>query len=144
SFTVSDWTGTGTLTGPAADTVIASKSAGFTLTDSNLIDGADAMNLTLAGVHVANLTDTGSGHTFTVSGWTGTGSLSGTGDTVVASKAASFTLSNAVLSSTDNMSLTLGGFPIATLGDTAGSNSFTVSGWTGTGSLTGPATDTVI
>ena len=35
------------------------------------------MSLTLSGITTANLTDTAGGHTFTVSGWTGTGSLTG-------------------------------------------------------------------
>ena len=56
------------------------------------------MTLGLSGITTANLTDTGGGNTFTVSGWTGTGSLTGTGgDTVAASKIASYTLTNASL-----------------------------------------------
>ena len=42
------------------------------------------MSLILSGITTANLTDTSSGgNTFTVNGWTGKGSLSGTADTVV-------------------------------------------------------------
>ena len=51
--------------------------------------------MTLSGITTANLTDTGGGHTFTVSGWTGAGSLTDTAstpDTVTASKAANYVL----------------------------------------------------
>ncbi len=147
SFTVTGWTGSGTLTGLATDTVIASKAGGFTLGDTSLADTADAMSLALSGIGIADLTDTAGGNSFTVSGWTGSGSLGNTGsptDTIVAVKSASYILSNSSLSSTDGMSLTLSGITIASLTDTGGSNSFTVSGWTGAGTLTGPATDTVI
>ena len=63
--------------------------------------------VTLSGFTTANLTDSGGGNTFTVSGWTGTGSLVDSGnaaDTVTASKAAGYTLSNTSLSSADGMS----------------------------------------
>ena len=49
------------------------------------------------------------GNTFTVSGWTGVGSLKGTGDTVVASKSVNFTLTNSLVTSSDGMSLGLSG-----------------------------------
>src|SRR5581483_10777433 len=77
TFTVSGWTGAGLMkdTNAATDTIVASKGAGFTLTDSTLSDAADAMAIGLSGIHVANLTDTVGGSSFTVSGWTGTGTL---------------------------------------------------------------------
>ena len=37
--------------------------------------------LSLSGITAANLTDTAGGNTFTVSGWTGSGSLTDTGAT---------------------------------------------------------------
>ena len=61
--------------------VTASKAAGFTLTNTSLTS-TDGMTLGLSGITTANLTDTGGGNTFTVTGWTGTGSLTGTADTV--------------------------------------------------------------
>ena len=77
----------------------------MTLTNTSLaVTGQPT--LTLSGFTTANLTDTAGGNTFTVSGWTGGGSLTdtaATGDTVTASKSAGFTLSNTVLSSTDGM-----------------------------------------
>ena len=174
------------------------QAAGFTLTNTSL--SAPHMSLTLSGITTANLTDTGSGHTFTITGWTGSGSLNGTADTLVdsvvrqrhpdqrvaggdghadadlerdhdrqpdrhgrwqhlhgqrldgervahrqattadtvtASKSAGFTLTNTSLSSTDGMSLGLTGITTANLTDTSAGNTFTVSGWTGAGSLTG-------
>ena len=142
TFTVSGWTGSGTLTDSAAtaDTVAASKSAAVTLSDGLMTAGT--MSLTLNGITTANLIDTGGGHTFTVSGWTGTGSLTDSatvGDTVTASKNAGFTLTNTSLSSTDGMTLGVSGIIHANLTDTSSGNTFTITGWTGNGSLTGTA-----
>jgi len=141
TFTVSGWTGTGSLTDSAAagDTVTASKSAGFTLTNTKLTAGT--MSLNLSGFTTANLTDTAGGNTFTVSGWTGTGSLTDSAsitDTVAAIKSASFTLANALVTA-GTMSLTLSNITTANLTDTGGGHTFTVGGWTGSGSLTDSA-----
>ena len=147
TFTVSGWTGGGSLsdTGSTADTVTASKSAGFTLSNSSLLS-TDGMSLGLLnGITTANLTDSGGGDTFTVSGWTGGGTLKGAAETLVDSAQGSVTLTNSSLAVTGGATLTLSGFTAARLTDTAGGNTFTVSGWTGSGSLgdTGPTADTV-
>ncbi len=147
TFVVSGWTGGGSLVDirSNADTVTASKSAGFTLTNGSL-SSTDGMNLTLGGITTANLTDSGSGgNTFTVSGWSGTGTLKGTGETLVDSATASVSLANSSLAVTGGATLTLNGFTTANLTDSAGGNTFTVSGWTGGGSLsdTGAGGDTV-
>jgi hypothetical protein len=142
-FTVSNWTGAGTLVGTSTDAVIAIKNAGFTLGNS-VLSGTDGMSLVLSGLRVADLTDTNGGNTFTVSGWSGSGILTGLSDTLVATKNANFTLSNSLLSSSDGMSLAFSGVKIANLTDTGGKHTFTVSGWTGDGVLTGLLTDTVI
>ena len=120
----------------------ASKSAGYTLTNT-LLSSTDGMSLALNGVTTANLTDTGAGgNTFTVSGWAHGGTLTGTLDIVAASKAANYTLTNTLLSSTDGLSLALSGIMTANLTATGGSgHSFIVSAWTGTGSLTGSTFD---
>jgi hypothetical protein len=59
SFDVSGWTGTGTLAAPLAagtvSTVVASKYAGCTMTNTSL-SSPDGMKLTLRGVTTANLT----------------------------------------------------------------------------------------
>ena len=136
NFIVSGWTGGGSLTdtGSTADTVTASKSAGFTLTNTSL-SSTDGMNLGLSGFATANLTDSGSGgNSFIVTGWTGTGTLKGTAETLVDSVAASVALANSSLAVTGGATMILNGFTTANLTDTAGGNTFTVSGWTGSGS----------
>jgi hypothetical protein len=108
----------------------------FNLTNTSLTGvGTD----TLSAIENALLTGGASANTFTVSGWTGGGSLTGGGgtDTVVASKNVSFTLSNSSLSATNGLSMSLSGIGIANLTGGAAANTFTVSGWTGTGTLTG-------
>ena len=142
TFTVSGWTGSGSLSGPLStpDTVAANKNVGYTLTDSSL-SSTDGMSLGLSGITTANLGGIG---TFTMSGWTGGGSLSGSGNgisgahgVVTASKDADYTLTDGSLSSTDGMSLKLKGFTTANLAATSAGETFTVSGWTGGGSLSG-------
>src|SRR5205807_2504368 len=83
-------------------------------------------------------TSTTGGNTFTVSGWTGSGSLTGSSDIVAATKGANFTLTNTALSA-GAMVLSLSGITTANVTDTSGGHTFTVSGWTGSGSLTGTA-----
>src|SRR4029077_15293212 len=75
SFTVSGWTGTGTIDGAGgSDTVIATNDANFTLTDSSLAR-TGAGTLSLVGFETANLTGGSGANSFTVSAWTGTGNL---------------------------------------------------------------------
>ena len=141
TFAVSAWTGSGSLAVPAGTgAVLATKKAGFTLSNTSL-SSTDGMSLGLSGITTANLTDTGGGHTFTVSGWMGSGSITdtaGSKDTVIASKNAGFTLSNTSLSSTDGMLLALSGLATAKLTDSgSGGNTFNVAGWTGAATLKG-------
>ncbi|MGQ0657523.1 MAG: beta strand repeat-containing protein [Chromatiales bacterium] len=151
SFTVSGWTGSGTLNGSTGtDTVAATKNADFTLTNASLVT-TDGMSMTLTGIEVANLTGGAGDNTFTVSGWTGTGTLDGstnvytTGDAVVAANNVDFVLTNTLLQRSGLGDLTLANMDVANLTGGAGANSFTVSGWTGTGTLNGAAgTDTLI
>ncbi len=139
TFTVSGWTGSGSLTDTATGIVTASKNGGFTLTNASLTS-TDGMNVSLTGITTANLTDTGSGgNTFTVAGWTGKGTLTGSPDTLVDTVAASTTLTNTSLAVTGLPTLTLSGFKTANLSDTTGGNAITVSGWTAGGSLTDSA-----
>ena len=144
TFTITGWTGTGTLKG-TAETLVDSVSSSVVLAKTSLaVTGGPT--LTLSGFTTANLTDTAGGNTFTVSGWTGSGSLTDSaaaGDTVTASKSASYTLANTSLSSTDGMSLGLSGITTANLAATSASKTFTVSGWTGSGSLTDTASGIV-
>jgi hypothetical protein len=115
----------------------------FALFDEQLM--APNTTLSQSGIATAKLTDssTTGGNTFTVTGWTGGGTLGGRLETVVDAAAGGFALSNTGLSSTAGGSLTLSGFKTANLTDTStGGNAFTVTGWTGGGTLTGTA-DTV-
>src|SRR5262249_6417613 len=91
TFSVSDWTGAGTLTAKtgAKNTLVASKNAGYTLTDTSLTS-TDGMNLTLrGGFTTANLTATASSGNPTVivdaSAFTGTTNLTagGTGPAIL-------------------------------------------------------------
>ncbi len=147
TFTVSGWMGGGSLIDSGTgDTVTASKTAGYILSN-NLLSSTDGMMLRLSGVTTANLTDStsGGGNTFTVIGWTGAGTLKGTAETLVDSVSSSVVLAKTSLAVTGEPTLTLGGFTTANLTDMAGGNTFTVSGWTGSGSLAdnASATDTV-
>ena len=56
--------------------------AGFTLTNT-LLSSTDGMTLGLTGIATANLAATSAGKTFTISGWTGGGSLSDTATGIV-------------------------------------------------------------
>ncbi len=140
ALTVGGWTGGGSLadTGPAGDTVAASAAANFTLSSSAL-SSSDGMSLGLRGFTTANLTATASGKTFTVTGWTGGGLLTGTTTaTATVSEPGGFTLSNTALSSPTGLTLDLSGITTANLTDTsAGGDTFTITGWTGGGSLSG-------
>ena len=136
--------GSGTLKG-STETLVDSVSSSVVLAKTSLaVTGGPT--LTLSGFTTANLTDTTGGNTFTVSGWTGSGSLTDSAsisDTVAASKSAGYTLANTSLSSTDGMALDLSGITTANLAATSASKTFTVSGWTGSGSLTDTATGIV-
>ena len=145
TFTVSGWTGSGSLSDTGTGIVTASKIAGYTLTEASLTS-TDGMTLGLSGITTANLTDTSlGGNTFTITGWTGKGTLTAAADALVDTVAANTTLTNTSLAVTGLPTLTLSGFTTANLTDTTGGNTFTVSGWTGGGSLTDTAStaDTV-
>ncbi len=143
TFTVDHWTGTATLTGNGGnDTINATRDANMTLSDTQLaISGGGTF--TLAGITNANLTGGAGGHTFNVSGWTGTASLVGNAghDTVVASRDADFSLTNHHLTLSANGAIAgdfaLSGIDSVNLSGGASNNLFDVSGWTGSGSITG-------
>ena len=138
AFTVSGWTGSGSLSAPAgAGTVADSASGAFTLTNALLT--APNTTLSLSGIATANLTDSGNTHTFTITGWTGSGTLKGSSEALVDSVSGSVVLAKTSLAVTGLPTLTLSGFSTANLTDTAGGNTFTVSGWTGSGTLTDSA-----
>jgi hypothetical protein len=136
--------GTNRLSGAGAgDSVVESSDSAYTLSDALLTGTNTGFVDNLAGIRVASLTGIGAAsNTFTVDGWTGTGSLSapaGTGG-VSATKNAGFTLTNTALTATDGLSLRLGGIVGASLTTTAasGSPSYVVdaSAFTGVTNLT--------
>ena len=144
-FTVTGYTGTGSLTGGGSDTVVASRNASFTLTSSRLTIGTQ--NITLAGIGTANLTGGTGNNTFTVTGWTGGGAITGGGgdDTIVISKDTDFTLADNALTTGDGMNLTLAAIGTATLTGGAAANVFDLAGWTGKATLNGAGnTDALI
>ena len=141
TLTVGAWTGNGSWTnvGASSDTIAASKAAGFTLTNNSL-SSTDGMVIGFSGITTANLVAGNAGKTFTVDGWTGTGSLSDTGAGIVSvSKNGGFTLSNTSISSADGMSMSLSGITTANLTDIGTGHFFALTGWTGGGSLNGSA-----
>jgi hypothetical protein len=149
TFDVSGWTGGGTLTGQAGDAVTATDAnANFTLTNTALARTGGYATLTLKGLTVANLTDTGGGHSFDVSAWTGTGTLTGNAgktDTLIATKnTGSFTLADNSLSTGDGMSLALASLAAANLTGGTLAAKFDVSGWTGTATLAGQAKNNIV
>ena len=148
TFTVSGWTGEGSFVGGGGttDTLVASKDVNFTLSNVGL-QSSDGMNLSLSGFSKATLTGGAGNNTFTVGNWTGTGTLSGGKgtDTLSATRDADMTLATASLTATGFGMLTLSGLEAAALTGGAGNNTFTVSAWTGTGTLTGGGgTDTLV
>ena len=102
-------------------------SASVTLTNTSLaVTGQPT--LTLSGFTTANLTDTAGGNTFTVSGWTGGGSLTDSAaiaDTVTASKSASYTLTNTLAVVHRRHGAGLSGITTANLTATSGGKTFT-------------------
>jgi hypothetical protein len=147
TFTLGSFRSVATLTNDESspDKFEASEVGGtYVLTNTSYTNNYGA-SYTLAGAQgfsYAAIYDSGGGNTFNVSGWTGSGTLynssadlPGYDDFVTASKSANFTLTNTSLSSSDGMNMTLYGVTEATLTDTGGGHSFTVGGWTGTGSL---------
>jgi uncharacterized delta-60 repeat protein len=139
TFTVSGWTGTGTITGGGGlATVQAVKNANFTLTNA-MLTTSDGMALTLSAIAYGRLFGKTGNNTYDVSGWSGAGSISGSGstDTLDVTKDANMTLSNIGLYTGDGLSMSLSGLSNANLTGGAGNNTFTVNGWTGTGSIVG-------
>ena len=143
SFAVSDWTGSGTLSGGAgSDTLLSSRDGNTTLSSTALTTtGSSAVfgTLTLSVIEVAHLTGTSGDNTFTVSGWNGTGSLTGGGgtDTVAATRNANFTLSNSQLFASNNLNMTLTEIDVANFTGGTSNNIFNLSAWTQIASLNG-------
>ena len=145
TLTGGTWTGLATLSGGTAtsngtDTLAVTRDASMTLTNASLKSNGFGA-LTLSSLEVAQLTGGAGGNTFTVGGWSGSGTLTGGGgsDTVTATRDADFSLSRTQLVIANGPALTLSGLSVANLTGGASNNVFTVSGWRGTGTITGAA-----
>ena len=128
-FTVND--------GDGADTLFLTQNTNLILSDS-LLHTSGGLHAYLNSIEIANLTG-GPSVAFDVSGWTGTGTLTGTGagNVVAATKNGDFTLVNGSLRTSDGMSMTLANITIANLTGGAGDNHFYLTGWSGSGTLNG-------
>ena len=128
--------------GGGFDRVEEAGAVNFVLTNTSLSGmGKDA----LTGIGEVYLTDVGGGHTFTVSKFTGTARITGSASTVIAAKDSDFVLTASMLSTSDGMNVSMTGIEIANLTGDIGNNQFTVSGWTGGGTIGGGAgTDTIL
>ena len=113
TFTVTDWTGSGSLSGTASETVVNVAAGSFTLSDLALSVGT--LSMSLSGFTTANLTDISSGgNTFTVTNWSGSGSLTASSDALTATVYGDVTLSNTELTA-GSASLALSGIDQANL-----------------------------
>lgn len=139
TFDVSGWAGGGKLTGAGgSDTIHVAKNASFTLSNTSL-STSDGLTLVLATMEVANLTGGISNNTFDVGGWNGTGTLVGGGgtNTIAATRNANFTLTNSTVSASGGFTLSLNDITRAELTGGTSANTFNLSGWSGSGSLSG-------
>jgi Ca2+-binding RTX toxin-like protein len=146
-YAVAGWTGVATLIGTGTGSKVQATTTGnMTLTDSLLTDST-GLTVNLTNIKIAELSGNGSNNTFTITGWTGSGSIRGAGgvDTVVATNNLDFTLSDSSLARSGRGSMTLhtvvnsvaDTIEVATLSGGSSANTFTVSSWTGTANLLG-------
>ena len=124
--------------GAGTDTLAESRDADMTLTNTSLVIGAEGTD-TLAGIEAASLGGGASANRFAVGGWTSAVTITGGGggDTVVAAKDSSFTLSNAGLTAGDGLSATLVGIGAASLTGGASANVLDARNFSGPVSLSG-------
>lgn len=130
--------------GPGVDTISETADTDFALTDTSLTRGT-GQSETLDGIEVVNLKGGPSANVFSITGYTGTGSINGgdvvgspRNDTVIAGADANFTLTNTSLTiSTSFAPIALTGIEVANLTDGAGSHTMDASGFSGTVTLNG-------
>ncbi len=146
-FIVGEWTGTGTINGAGRnDRVVAIADTDMALSNSSLVLGTGG-TFTLVRVEFATLTGGEGENTFTLTGWSGKGVITGGGDsdTVAVAGESNFKLTNTQLVVSNGLNMTLAGISAANLTGGAANNVFTVSGWTGTGSIDGAlGTDQIV
>lgn len=148
-FTMAGWVGTVNINGQGATNTInvnpygGSAAAQFVLTNTLLqvTIGGVTTNYNLSDIQTANLTGNAKGaNTYTVTGWTGGGSITGpkgSTNTVVAVNDRNFTLTDTSLARSGLPTLTLQNIQNATLTGGASANVFTVQNWSGNATLNG-------
>ena len=146
SFDLGGWTGKANLDGGVGqNTVIATATGSFTLTDGSLVV-AGGGQANLKGVTRARLQGGLGDTTFMVAGFTGKAVLvGGTGyNTVSTADAASYSLSDDALVRSTGGTFSLRNVPRAFLGTTLAGGQFDVTGFTGTATLVGYAGSTTV
>jgi Ca2+-binding RTX toxin-like protein len=142
--------GTDTVKGSKSTTTVSAADYGtvshnFTVTATRLTHPTGVVNFT--SVEKFELFGSEAANTFDVSAYTGSTILHGEGgaDTVVATRDASFTLSDTLLSVSGGGTHTLDGIKAARLTGGIGANTFTIGAWTGQATLNGSTgTDTLV
>ena len=121
------------------DKVIASVSGSGDITLSDTELNVSGEMIAMAGIELADLTGGDGANIFTVTDWTGTGTLDGAGnsDTVVATNDVNFTLGDTSLARSGLGTLTLNQIEVANLTGKVGENKFSVSDWSGNATLSG-------
>jgi Ca2+-binding RTX toxin-like protein len=130
--------GDDTINGRAGiDLLLEFSDTSYTLSNDSLLGATDTN--TLIQMERARLTGTSSDNVFLVSGWRRPATLNGDGgsDKVVSTNNANFVLSNNRLTRSGSASIALLSIERAELTGGPGSNTFTVSGWTGNATLSG-------
>ena len=145
SFTVSTWVGIGILDGGGGtDTVVATRNTNFTLTNSRL-QTADSLNVQLVNIEAARLTGGKANNTFTLTGWSGSGSITGGGgvDSLIATLDHGATLSDRQLIVTGGMSMSISALTLAVLTTDISDQVDITTGWQST-SLEHTATQSIL
>lgn len=136
------------LGGEGTDRIDESANASFTLTNKKLIRGIEEDSLD--SIEIANLTGGPGADSFTLTGWTGTGSINGAAgiDTIVWEADANFILTDTSLTMTTgatSASMTLSSVERATLVGGQNDNSLDASNFSGRATLVGnEGNDTLI
>ncbi len=150
TFTLAGDSWSGTLQGAGSNNTLVETtpplvggSVNYSLSDTSLaVTGGVTQTLTLTSIQTADLTGASTtSNTFNVSGWSGSGTLTGQSSAanllVATDNSATFTLTNSLLGRTGDGNLTLAKIYSATLTGGAASNTFNVSNWSGTVTLDG-------
>jgi Ca2+-binding RTX toxin-like protein len=120
------------------DTINESGNTNFILTNTSLTRGTGEVDV-LDNLEVANLTGGSGNNSFTLTGWTEGGTISGGGglDTVIVAADADFTLTNVSLAATTGLSVTLVSIENAVLTGGASGNMMNASAFAGSVTLNG-------